>query len=363
MKTTLQIKIDKPCGENWNDFEPTQTGRFCAKCQENVIDFTKMPDSELVAFLRDKPSDSKLCGRFREDQLQKDYTISQWFPEWKVSDNSAAYELKNLVNNPKDVFIRIPKVIRYAASFALLSFSLVETHGQERIIRGRVVDAENLEPLPGVSIKIKDSNKGVTSNENGEYQISVGQKDKLVFSFVGFNTATKEVVNLPDKSTTKLETDVMGLMGEVVVVGSVIKKGRYTTGAVSTTICTTDSNFEMVDKLKGTHLETEIMALSNPTTGDKVVIVPRLKENSIAEELKLAASDWVQKNAFQKVEDLVIYDLQGKHFKSKFRKLNDGEIEIDLQKILDGVYIVRIVYRNEKSREVVVSSLRLEVLK
>ena len=48
---------------------PDGTGRHCAKCQETVVDFTRMSDAEIVAFLRKHPAIS--CGQFRESQLSR----------------------------------------------------------------------------------------------------------------------------------------------------------------------------------------------------------------------------------------------------------------------------------------------------
>ncbi|MDO7850271.1 hypothetical protein Q4S41_01590 [Hymenobacter sp. CA1UV-4] len=48
---------------------PTATGRHCASCQETVVDFTRMSEAEVVAFLQQHPGVS--CGRFRGSQLDR----------------------------------------------------------------------------------------------------------------------------------------------------------------------------------------------------------------------------------------------------------------------------------------------------
>ena len=47
---------------------PTDVGRHCAACQTQVVDFTRMTDGEVIAFLR-QTTPGRRCGRFREDQL------------------------------------------------------------------------------------------------------------------------------------------------------------------------------------------------------------------------------------------------------------------------------------------------------
>src|SRR5450755_2621065 len=59
------------------------------------------------------------------------------------------------------------------------------------IIRGIVTDENNI-PLPNVTVTIKGSTGGTTTNENGSYAIPVkGPGDVLLFSLTG--TVPKEV--------------------------------------------------------------------------------------------------------------------------------------------------------------------------
>lgn len=99
-----------------------------------------------------------------------------------------------------------------------------------RMVKGRVTDQRG-EPLPGVSIKIKGSNNGVTTNTNGAYQIEVpGDQTVLVFSFVGYLTeevvvGTRQTIDLHLKEAT---TDLNSVV--VIGYGAVLKKDL--TGAV-----------------------------------------------------------------------------------------------------------------------------------
>lgn len=80
MKQSFQLNIDNPCHEQWESFTPTSTGGFCASCQKNVIDFSEMSESQLVAFFRDRLNSSQnLCGRFKEDQLKRIMTSKNGF--------------------------------------------------------------------------------------------------------------------------------------------------------------------------------------------------------------------------------------------------------------------------------------------
>jgi hypothetical protein len=55
-----------------------------------------------------------------------------------------------------------------------------------RLITGKVMDDQGA-ALPGVNVLVKNSKRGVVTDYNGEYKISVYPSDKsLVFSFIGY---------------------------------------------------------------------------------------------------------------------------------------------------------------------------------
>ena len=58
---------------------------------------------------------------------------------------------------------------------------------QAQVITGQVYDARTKEPLPFVSISIKNTTKGIISKEDGSFSISVNNKDtELIFSSIGY---------------------------------------------------------------------------------------------------------------------------------------------------------------------------------
>ena len=150
MKQSFQLNIDNPCHEQWESFIPTASGGFCASCQKNVIDFSQMSESQLVAFFRDRLNSSQnLCGRFREDQLRKNYNIEEWFPAWSIQNNEVQYEIPVAVINQKKYkqAIRLPlvrhiQVVRNMAAAVLTFLCIEEGIGQSRVVAGQVIDAE-----------------------------------------------------------------------------------------------------------------------------------------------------------------------------------------------------------------------------
>jgi len=81
MAKKLQLQVPTPCHENWENMTATEKGRFCASCQKQVIDFSNKSDREVAMFFK-KPSTGSVCGRFMEDQLNRDIEIPKKRIPW-----------------------------------------------------------------------------------------------------------------------------------------------------------------------------------------------------------------------------------------------------------------------------------------
>jgi hypothetical protein len=108
-----------------------------------------------------------------------------------------------------------------------------ETIVADRTISGKVTD-EKGDAVPGVNVRLKNTSKGVATNANGIFSISIPEKgaSTLVFSFVGFETQEINVGN-----QTQLAVKLMPsqeTLNEVVVIGYGSVKKKDLTGAVGT---------------------------------------------------------------------------------------------------------------------------------
>lgn len=102
----------------------------------------------------------------------------------------------------------------------------------QKIITGKVTSGPGNEPLPGVSIVIKGTATGTSSDVSGIYQLNVPTNDDvLVFSFIGYKTIEEPVGSRTVINVT-LEEDVKSLQ-EVVVVGYGTSTKKEVTGAIS----------------------------------------------------------------------------------------------------------------------------------
>ncbi|MCG8386569.1 MAG: SusC/RagA family TonB-linked outer membrane protein [Cytophagales bacterium] len=97
-------------------------------------------------------------------------------------------------------------------------------------VSGRVTDAADGSPIPGVNIVEKGTTNGTVSDFDGNYTLSVAEGASIVFSFVGY-VSQDIAVNGRSSIDIALGTDVTQL-SEVVVVGYGTVKKSDATGAV-----------------------------------------------------------------------------------------------------------------------------------
>ncbi|MDE6436342.1 MAG: carboxypeptidase-like regulatory domain-containing protein, partial [Muribaculaceae bacterium] len=83
---------------------------------------------------------------------------------------------------------------RYLTAIAMFWFVGVCASAQTITTYGTVTDDEG-EPLIGVSVMVQGTTTGATTDVDGNYTIKVAQGSKIVFSYVGMNTQTKNAVN------------------------------------------------------------------------------------------------------------------------------------------------------------------------
>lgn len=129
--------------------------------------------------------------------------------------------------NKKSTYL---KRVSWLGSLFLLLASL--SFAQTRTIKGRVIDAKDNTPLPGVTVKLKNSNSGTSTGVNGTYSIVVpAQTTSLEFSFIGYET--KEIkIGSGDEINVGLLLSSKTL-NDVVVVGYGTLKRREVTSAIT----------------------------------------------------------------------------------------------------------------------------------
>ncbi len=100
-----------------------------------------------------------------------------------------------------------------------------------KVLHGVVKGTDGM-PLPGVNVVIKGTTKGVTTDFDGKYSISVdGKGSVLVFSFIGYNT--KEVTVGENTTIDVVIEEENKKLDEVVIVGYGTQKKSTLTGSIA----------------------------------------------------------------------------------------------------------------------------------
>lgn len=116
--------------------------------------------------------------------------------------------------------------------FTLFLFFLFSMSGfaQTKSFTGTVSDATG-QGLPGVTVLVKGTNNGTTTDMDGVFQINVNPGDVIQFSYIGF--VTQEIIYSNQTSLKVVLAEELTVLNEVVVVGYGVQKKKDLTTAVS----------------------------------------------------------------------------------------------------------------------------------
>jgi TonB-linked SusC/RagA family outer membrane protein len=123
--------------------------------------------------------------------------------------------------------------LRALLLFQLVLFLTITAAAQNRTISGNITGKSTGQPISGATVVVKGSRAGVTTDDAGNFKITVAQDARtLVISYIGM--ATQEVA-IPAGGVISLQLDqaAAAKMDEVVVVGYGTQRKSVVTGAIS----------------------------------------------------------------------------------------------------------------------------------
>lgn len=135
------------------------------------------------------------------------------------------------MNHMKTRFLNCFEKLKRTNLLTLLIILFVSNGLAQNIVSGNVSDETTKQPIPGVTILIKDSTKGTTTDFDGNFSIEVSTTDILVVSYLGYLTQEIEVNDTLD-FTLLLREDTSEL-DEVIIVGYGTKSKQKLISAVS----------------------------------------------------------------------------------------------------------------------------------
>ncbi len=123
-------------------------------------------------------------------------------------------------------------IVLFMLILGLLPFCLKAQNPQNRSITGQVKDEVNGEVLPGVSVSLLSTGKGVLTDKDGNFKIQIsGSNPVLVFTYMGYKKHSVNITN-QTRLDVKLSGDIVKLSEVTVTVGYGTQKKREVTGAV-----------------------------------------------------------------------------------------------------------------------------------
>jgi hypothetical protein len=164
------IHIPRPCRVRWEALTPTAAGRHCAKCQTQVIDFTRLTQAEVLEYLATRKGQhtcAMLAAPVTPTHLNRPGGARRWLLAAAVLLGWQSVSALGLPPRP------LPKE--------------AVTNDHSRItIRGVVLDDSLHVPVPGAYVFIQGTKFGAITNAQGEFTLSftttwhLAQKGELV---------------------------------------------------------------------------------------------------------------------------------------------------------------------------------------
>ena len=127
------------------------------------------------------------------------------------------------INKQNVKFMR--KLTFLLACLFMVGLGLV--NAQSKSISGKVISADDGQPIIGATVMVKGTTSGTITNADGQFKLNLQSREKnLIVSFVGMKTVEVEAAN---GMTIKLQSDEL-MIDEVVVTAMGITRGKKALG-------------------------------------------------------------------------------------------------------------------------------------
>jgi len=158
--------------------------------------------------------------------------------------------------------------------FILLSFFTVSLFAQQVKLTGKVISANDKQPMIGLTVIVKGTNNGTMTDLDGNYTLTnVSKNATIVFSMVGYKA---QEIKLNGQSSINLEmTENVSSLDEVVVIGyGTVKKSDLTSSisAIKGDDLKTLNSGNVMNSLQGKINGVQITTGGSPGSVPRVII-------------------------------------------------------------------------------------------
>lgn len=223
MTKKINISINKPCNQNFENFKSTDKGGYCNSCKKEVLDFRNLTDNEIVDFF--SKNQNQTCGVFLEKQL-KNYSESYLGSNY----NGKKAFFRSLLG------VSVLSLFTYNEGFSqtsekdTISYEIknIETKNskqskiEQEITKGFVFD--ELGPLAGASVTVKNTNLSTSTDFDGNFMFSkkLNVGDIIIVSYIGFKTKEYAISDV-----LKIDIAMDSYSDELFMIGEVNLKKAY----------------------------------------------------------------------------------------------------------------------------------------
>lgn len=113
-------------------------------------------------------------------------------------------------------------------SLVLLSASL----SAQNLVKGKVVDGANMNPLVGATVAVKNASRGALTDQNGDFQVQADSGATLVVSYLGFQKQ-EVIISQTGTMIIKMQAD-HATLDEVVVTGYATPRKESVVASITT---------------------------------------------------------------------------------------------------------------------------------
>ncbi|MDB5151033.1 MAG: hypothetical protein JWQ57_5053 [Mucilaginibacter sp.] len=212
MGSIQHISIPKPCHEQWQRMTTVSNGRYCGHCCKTVVDFSRMSNNEIIAYLN---GDNNACGRIDQQRLMQLNNSSK-------KDNGKSYVMKRLLV-AASLMSSLPffgaeakpvhKMEQVEPGFSSSKSNIPADTVNRISLKGQIIGDDNL-PLPGATLQIKGTEIGTIANADGYFELKdVPVPGVIVAHFIGFQTTELPVADFRDSNAMvklKMQPNIMG---------------------------------------------------------------------------------------------------------------------------------------------------------
>ncbi|MDO7874848.1 carboxypeptidase-like regulatory domain-containing protein [Hymenobacter sp. ASUV-10] len=159
-----QFSIPQPCAQPWAAMSPTAAGRHCATCATEVVDFTRLSNDEILAFLARRRGEH-ICINAHALQLMPTAPVPRW-RQWLLAA-LAVLGLAPAASAVDHGGAALPPPLPPLADTG----GRPPAPGQQVVVRGQVFDDQDKSPVAGARVMIDGTKYGVITDEQGRYEL------------------------------------------------------------------------------------------------------------------------------------------------------------------------------------------------